>query len=116
MFEQGDALLRILSILLAYVKTKYFLKYRTRDQLEKYQMKRLAKHLRYVCKYSTFYQERLKKIPPTMTMDVLTTFPTIDKEIMMDHFDDLNTMGIGKEEAFRVALEAEEDKGFRSDD
>nr|WP_212944792.1 F390 synthetase-related protein [Heyndrickxia oleronia] len=104
--------LRTLSILLAYVKTKYFLKYRTREQLEKYQMKRLAKHLHYVCKYSTFYQERLKKIPPTITMDVLTTFPTIDKEIMMDHFDDLNTMGIGREEAFRVALEAEESRDF----
>lgn len=38
--------------------------------------------------------------------------PIIDKEVMMEHFDTLNTVHISKKEAFHVAFEAEKTRNF----
>lgn len=38
--------------------------------------------------------------------------PVIDKKIMMEHFDALNTAGITKEQVFQVAFEAERTRNF----
>lgn len=42
----------------------------------------------------------------------LAALPIIDKEVMMEHFDTLNTVHISKEEAFHVAFEAEKTRNF----
>lgn len=42
-------------------------------------------------------------------------FPIINKKIFMDNFDLINTVGILKEDAFKVALEAEESRDFSSE-
>ena len=41
----------------------------------------------------------------------MSALPIIDKEVMMEHFDTLNTVHISKKEAFHVAFEAE-DRNF----
>lgn len=42
-------------------------------------------------------------------------FPTVDKAMMMRHFDRFNTRGIGRERAIAVALRAEQDRDFSAD-
>jgi putative adenylate-forming enzyme len=39
-------------------------------------------------------------------------FPTVDKSLMMEHFDHFNTRGVSREAAMRVALAAEADRDF----
>ena len=42
----------------------------------------------------------------------LNDYPVIDKRIFMQHFEDINAYGIGREEALAVALKAEESRDF----
>ena len=42
----------------------------------------------------------------------MSALPIIDKEVMMEHFDTLNTVHISKEEAFHIAFEAEKRRNF----
>jgi putative adenylate-forming enzyme len=41
-------------------------------------------------------------------------FPIINKKIFMDNFDAINTVGIQKEEAYHVAIQAEKSRNFSS--
>src|SRR4051794_34765146 len=39
--------------------------------------------------------------------------PTVDKQLMMAHFDEFNTRGISREAAMAVALRAERERDFQ---
>src|SRR5690606_3872236 len=67
-------------------------------------------HLRYVRQRSPFYRRHWQEL----SEEEWEQFPIIDKPIMMEHFDQLNTAGIRKDEAMRIALEAERHRDFRS--
>ena len=45
-------------------------------------------------------------------MKKLSSYPVIDKKFMMEHFDELNTVGIGREEALEFAVLAERQRNF----
>lgn len=84
------------------------LTFSNRAQLEKWQEKKVKKHLQWVQKNSSFYHELWKE----KTLDHWREFPIIDKLSMMEHFDTLNTASITKKEAFSVALEGETSRNF----
>jgi len=77
-----------------------------RAALEKWQDRQIQRHLRRIAKRSPFYAKRLKKHGKWQQL------PTIDKEQFMANFDSINTVGIQKEEAFDIALKAEESRDF----
>ena len=62
----------------------------------------MRRHLRYVAKYSEIYRGKRR----------LRDYPIVDKEFMMSHFQELNTVGIGKEEAEEFAIRAERERNF----
>lgn len=64
------------------------------------------KHLIKQLNNSPFYRPYLK---PGL---VLGDFPVISKKVFMDHFDEINTHRINKDEAYTVALEAERSRNF----
>ena len=68
--------------------------------------KRRFKHLMKRLKNSPYYKSYLK--PGMVPKD----FPVISKQIFMDHFDEINIRHINKEEAYRLALEAESSRNF----
>ena len=39
-------------------------------------------------------------------------YPIVDKEFMMEHFQEINTVGIGREEAEEFAVRAERERNF----
>lgn len=87
----------------------YYLKFRnekfsSRSDLEKYQLKKLKKHLNYVTSNSLYYRRYTDKR--------LVDFPVIDKKIMMDNFDIINTVGIDKDEAMEFAIDSERSRHF----
>ena len=92
-----------INVLKNYLKYKYR-KFRTREALEKFQRKRINEKLAYVSSHSDFYKEYAQK--------ELEEFPVIDKKIMMDNFNRINTVGIDKDEALEFAIGSERTREF----
>jgi putative adenylate-forming enzyme len=59
-----------------------------------------------VLKKSNFYRELANQNKP------LTDYPIVNKLIFMDKFDEINTCGIKLEDAYKIALEAENSRDF----
>ena len=87
-----------LNILKYYLKFRYR-KFDSRRELGLYQKKKINRHLDYVTANSPFYHRFNGKM--------LESLPVIDKKIMMDNFDIINTVGITKDEAMDFAVESE---------
>lgn len=93
-----------------YIHTLRIGNIRSRSALERWQERRIARHIAKVRALSSFYRELWEGCPDTAWRQ----FSIIDKSIMMTHFDRLNTVGVGKEEAMEIALRAERTRDFRS--
>ncbi|SDY29188.1 putative adenylate-forming enzyme [Evansella caseinilytica] len=104
---------KLFQVAAAYVKTKYFLRFTSREQLEAWQEKKLNQHIRHVRRHSSFYRKHLQTAPKRLTLSNLSQLPSIDKTVMMDNFDALNTKGIDKAQAFDVAMTAEATRNFQ---
>ncbi len=89
-----------LRILFYYLVTRHFRNFKTVAALRRFQNTRMRKHVEWVKKRSRFYREWSGGI--------------IDKKIMMEHFSDLNTVGIDRDQAFQVAFAAENSRDFTS--
>lgn len=102
---------------LAYIQAKRAMAIRSRRHLEARQLRLIRHHFRYVLKHSPFYRRHFQEAmkgwdSPDLTWERLQTLPLLDKETMMTHFNHLNTAGIQKEEAFRLAWQGEETRNF----
>lgn len=95
-----------LDILVNFIKFRYFLKFKSRKKLEKYQNIKIKKHIKFLVENSKYYSQFSKR-----TMN-LYDFPVIDKKIMMDNFDNINTVDIKKKDAFKIAIESEKSRNF----
>jgi putative adenylate-forming enzyme len=92
-------------LLTQYLKTKYIAnKIDSKEKLSTLQEKKWLRFKKTVLKKSSFYKPYLDK--------PLAQFPIIDKSIMMKHFDQINTVGIKKNDGFAVALKAEQSRDF----
>lgn len=96
-----------MSTIFHYMRTKN-LNFTSRDKLENYQRDKVSKHLKWVMKNSPFYADYLKNYD----LSNISSLPKINKTIMMDNFNQLNTVGITKEEAFEIAFKSEDSRDF----
>ncbi|MGE7635250.1 F390 synthetase-related protein [Bacillus paramycoides] len=101
-----------LRILKQYLKTKYGLRFSNRKQLEQFHKQQIEKQLLFTIEASPFYRQLYTPFLNEIQKGNLSALPIIDKEVMMEHFDTLNTVHISKEEAFHVAFEAEKTRNF----
>ncbi|MFX3647753.1 MAG: F390 synthetase-related protein [Paenibacillus sp.] len=83
--------------------------WKTREQLERWQERRIIRHVRQIRARSPFYQQWWGGVDASEWR----SFPLIDKSIMMQHFNTLNTVGITKDEALALAGESEETRNFK---
>ena len=79
-------------------------KFKDRKKLEAYQNKRLKHHLNFVTSNADYYKPFAGKS--------LKNFPIITKKVMMDHFNQMNTVGIDKDEALEFAIGSERTREF----
>lgn len=91
-------------ILFHFCRYRYGLKFRSRAQLERWQKSQIEKLIRTLKSTSSFYRNRIQN-PWRLT-------PPINKKIMMDNFDALNTKGLSKEKALEVAIQSEQTRDF----
>lgn len=92
-------------LLYYYLKYRFFLKIKTKKKLQTFQKRKIKKHLNYISKNSEFYFNYRKK--------ELAEFPVVNKEIMMNNFDEMNTVGIKKEKAYEIAVNSEKRRNFK---
>lgn len=93
-------------VLRYYLRFRYR-KFRDRRQLEAYQRKKIRRQLEFVTGNSEFYKKYRDRR--------LTELPVIDKSIMMENFDRINTVGIKKEEALEFAVDSERKREFSAE-
>lgn len=91
-----------LEVLKYYLYYKYRRLPRDRRRLERWQERKLKKHLRCVASRSELY----------LGKETLEACPAADKAFMMEHFDRLNTVGLGRQEAEAFAIRAERERDF----
>ncbi|MCM3439715.1 F390 synthetase-related protein [Metabacillus halosaccharovorans] len=96
-----------LVLLKQYLLSKHVRRFSSREAIQVYQNKKIKKHLAFVLKHSPFYQNYYQNHQLEWE-----TLPVISKREMMDHFDELNTAGITKKEAFQLAAKAEKTRDF----
>ena len=92
---------KIFKIILTFIKVRYFSKWTSRDKLLKYQEKQVEKHLKFLKENSPYFK----------THQIRKNF-TMNKAFMMENFDELNTLGVKKNEAMEIALNSEKTRNF----
>lgn len=90
----------------------YYLKYRridkkskNKDWLKKYKENKKKRYIKWLIKNSKFY----KNYSINKGLD---QFPIMDKKCMMENFNNLNTVGLKKEDIFEIAFKAEKTRDF----
>lgn len=95
----------IIRILYYYYKTIFLKKYlNSREKLIRYQKKQFNKLAKRKFKNAPFYRNYLNK--------PLHEWPIMNKNLMMEYFDEINTRKIKKTDAFAVALKSERSRDF----
>lgn len=93
-----------LLFLKTFIRVRWREKWTSRDKLENYQQRQLAKHRDYMSVKSPYFKKH--GFSPDFQMD---------KTFMMEHFNELNTVGIEREKALKLALSSEETRDFSAD-
>jgi putative adenylate-forming enzyme len=94
---------RIFWLLLSYWRTRR-LRFASRAQLDLYQQRQLARFIDTLCERSAYFA-------PYRTLP-LDAWPTMNKALMLDHFDAMNTAGITLSQAMEAAMAAEHSRDF----
>ena len=81
------------------------MKISSRKKLSLLQKRKIKKHLDYITKKSKYYSGYRGK--------ELKDFPVIDKKIMMENFDTVNTVGLSKDHALEIAMNSEKTRNFK---
>jgi putative adenylate-forming enzyme len=80
--------------------------------LEQYQERRARQIVAYTLQHSPFYRTHWAR-EADEALQNWRMLPTVDKQLMMEHFDTFNTCGITRDAAMEVALQAERSRDFR---
>ena len=102
---------KVLTVLLAYWKAKR-LKFSSREALEAHQRAQLAKFLPWMAQKSAYFQAATAALDKP-AVAVLENWPMMDKAVMMEFFDTMNTARLPLSAIMQVAQEAEATRDFQ---
>ena len=89
-----------------FAEVRWIRKFKNANDLQKYQQKMLKKHLKFIKKNSEYYKD--------IDVNDMNSIPIIDKKIMMNNFDKLNTVGLKRDKALEIAIESEHTRDFET--
>jgi len=90
-----------ITFLKTFIQTRWLHHFKSREAVESYQKKQLAN-----------YMDFLKRESPYFKNGVPSDFDHMDKAFMMEHFNELNTQGVDRDEALNLAIESEKTRDF----
>lgn len=91
-------------ILKTFIRARYFHKFKSRRRLEKYQQKQIKKQLDFFKHHSPYFQKLNNKS--------FEELQYMNKKVMMDNFDEMNTARISKDDALKLAIDSEKSRDF----
>lgn len=97
-----------LRVLVEFAAVRWLRPLRTRAAVERRQRRLLASHVRFLRRRSPYFSALLA----TGGFEVL---PLMDKRTMMDRFDEINTVGVHRDEAMALAIANERSRDFDED-
>ena len=103
--------MNIFTAIFDYARLAFHRRFYTTKSIQKYQLKQVKKMVSYATKNSVFYQEYYQGKEINNLADFYQ-LPTINKQLMMENFTTLNTVGLIKEEVMEYAVKKELDKDF----
>ncbi|MGA1837987.1 F390 synthetase-related protein [Herbiconiux sp. 11R-BC] len=104
----------LVAVLLArFVRARWGLRFRSRARFEAWQARRIRSFLRRVAGAPFYRGVGVVDRPPRARTPALAGLPVVDKSVLLEHFDALNTRGVRLADALGVALEAERTRDFR---
>ncbi|WP_435745064.1 F390 synthetase-related protein [Microbacterium sp. PMB16] len=95
-------------ILREFVAARWWRPLRTRAAVERRQARLLRRQLRFLRRRSPYFRDLLE----THAFDEL---PLMDKSVMMNRFDEINTVGVRRDEALALAIANERSRDFAAD-
>ena len=90
-----------------FISMRYLKKFKTREQLEKYQKKMLVQQMKHI-KANSEYFKNIK----ADSIEDFKKLPLMDKKIMMENFNKLNCVGIDRDKALAIAINGEKSRNF----
>ena len=87
-----------------FIEVRWIRKFRNREDIEKYQDKMLKEQLEFMKNNSPYYKN--------INTDKIDEIDIVDKKTMMDNFERMNTLGLDKDEALKIAIESEHTRDF----
>src|SRR5258706_12202113 len=97
-----------LSLLAHFARARRRWKHLRGTALERFQEQHVRQIVAYAAQHSPFYCSHWAGHP----LQEARTLPTVDKALMMEHFDTFNTRGVKAEEAMAVAPDARTHRHF----
>jgi len=97
-----------LRILREFAAVRWLRPLRTRAAIERRQRRLLRAHLRFLRRRSRYFRDLLATRP-------FADLPLMDKSVMMTRFDDINTVGVVKDDALALAIANERAREFDLD-
>ncbi|GAA1250440.1 putative adenylate-forming enzyme [Microbacterium phyllosphaerae] len=96
------------AILREFAAVRWLRPLRTRTAVERRQRRLLRSHVAFLRRRSPYFGEMLA----TRSFGDL---PLMDKSVMMSRFDEINTVGVGRDEALALAIRNERSRDFEAD-
>ena len=100
-----------MSGILDFLKLVVHRRFLSRNNLKAYQLKELKSLIAFAKEHSPYYKDTLEDISVDKLID-MQKLPIINKAIMMEHFDTLNTVGLHKDEVLKEAVDKELNKDY----
>ena len=87
-----------------FIEVRWIRKFRNREDIEKYQDKMIKEQLEFMKNNSPYYKN--------INTEKIDEIDIVDKKTMMDNFERMNTLGLDKDEALKIAIESEHTRDF----
>jgi putative adenylate-forming enzyme len=97
-----------LTLVQSFIAARWFRKFSTEPQLRTYQNRLLKKHMALLKRESSYFRDT----PLVDSIEDLTLLPIMNKQIMMSHFDAMNTAGVHLKDALSSAIDSEKTRNF----
>ena len=89
------------TFLKTFIQTRWLYKFKSRKVLDDYQKKQLTNYINFLKQKSPYFKNSIPE-----------HFNYMDKAFMMEHFNELNTQGVNRDEALSLAIESEKSRDF----
>lgn len=93
-----------LHVLREFATVRWLRRFSDRVALQQYQQKMIRRQLEFLRQHSPYFAN--------ITFEKLEDLPYMDKQVMMENFNALNTVGIDRDQALRLAIDSEKSREF----